>query len=299
MERDLWKLMMRAMKRLPRTSPRNAVYTDNEIIAVLLWAGLHDRPIDWACRRCNWPCQAWRRRLPDQSTMSRRLRHPQTIQKLQKVMAALQDDGIEASALLLIDGKAFELSENSRDPDARTGRGVSRFSKGYKLHILIDDRRRVVAWSVRPLNEAETVVAQRLLRNVNQSSKHLLSPQAIMIGDAGYDSNKLHLRASTLKLRLIAPRRKPHRGVAKNRKHHRSRLRSIAITEGPGAKKRLKWLRVRRDDIERFFGAWVAAGTGMSHLPTWVRRQHRCELWIGAKLVINAARRAHNRRIAA
>ena len=32
---------------------------------------LYDRSINWACQRGHWPFQAWRRRLPDQSTMSR------------------------------------------------------------------------------------------------------------------------------------------------------------------------------------------------------------------------------------
>jgi hypothetical protein len=46
------------------------VYDNRTVIAVLLWAALHDRPIVWACQRSSWPVQAWRRRLPDQSTMS-------------------------------------------------------------------------------------------------------------------------------------------------------------------------------------------------------------------------------------
>ena len=75
MERDIWTRMMAALKRLPPTRPRNAVYTHGQILAVLLWAALHDRPVSWACERGNWPMQAWRRALPDQSTMSWRSAH--------------------------------------------------------------------------------------------------------------------------------------------------------------------------------------------------------------------------------
>ena len=76
MERDLWTIVTGALKGLPPTRPRNAVYADSQIAAVYLWAVLHDRPVSWACQRRHWPMQAWRRALPDQSTMSRRLRHP-------------------------------------------------------------------------------------------------------------------------------------------------------------------------------------------------------------------------------
>ena len=90
MERELWKLIIAAMKRLPRTRSRNAVYSDSEVLAVLLWAVLHDRPISWACVRRHWPPQAWRRRLPDQSTMSRRLRTDATRDQLAVVLTHVQ-----------------------------------------------------------------------------------------------------------------------------------------------------------------------------------------------------------------
>ncbi|MFU8829684.1 MAG: hypothetical protein ACNA8P_12785, partial [Phycisphaerales bacterium] len=68
MERELWRLIVPRIRRLPTRRPRGAVYTDKQIIAVALWAALHTRPISWACNKQNWPPQAWRRVLPDQST---------------------------------------------------------------------------------------------------------------------------------------------------------------------------------------------------------------------------------------
>ncbi|MFL5328528.1 MAG: hypothetical protein ACJ8C4_10725, partial [Gemmataceae bacterium] len=46
-----------------------------------------------------------------------------------------------------------------------------------------------------------------------------------------------------------------------------------------------------RRSIERYFGNACAFGGGVSaSLPAWVRRRHRVETWVWAKLAINAAR---------
>lgn len=283
MERDLWSVVTRAIKRLAPTRPPGAVYWDSEVLALALWAALHDRSISWACQRCNWPPQAWRRRLPDQSTMSRRLRRREIVKQLRQLLDLIQHRS-ESSGILLVDGKALEVSEYSMDPDALVGRGVARFSKGYKLHALIDDRRRILAWRVYPLNKAECVVAQQLLRDASER----IQRGALLLADAAYDSNRLHLRASVLGIQLVAPRQRPFRSVA--RRQHPSRLRSIQLTEGRGAKNRRDWFSKVRATIERFFGTLASVGGGMSHLPGWARRLHRCDIWVGAKLVIHAAR---------
>lgn len=299
MERDIWKRITKAINRIKPTRLRNEVYTNREVLAVLLWASIHDRPISWACKRSSWPMQAWRRRLPDQSTMSRRLRNRDIAVLQRHVLCLVQEDGSDATMIAIIDGKALQLSENTRDPDARTGRGVGGYAKGYKLHALIDDQWRVLAWRVRPLNVAECLVAQDLMRDATRLPNNRLVPHTIVLGDASYDSNRLHLRAATLGLQMIAPRRKPHLGVSTNRKHHPSRLRSVRITEGEGAAARMKWFNSKRGGIERYFGALASAGTGLDHLPTWIRRLHRCQLWVGAKLIVHAARIRHMKSIVA
>ena len=43
MERELWRVIRTALRRLPRRWPRNASYSNAEILAVLLWAALHKR----------------------------------------------------------------------------------------------------------------------------------------------------------------------------------------------------------------------------------------------------------------
>src|SRR5690606_20893057 len=51
MERELWRLIRESLRRLPRRRLRNAVYTDDEVLAVLLWAALHQRPVSWGAKR--------------------------------------------------------------------------------------------------------------------------------------------------------------------------------------------------------------------------------------------------------
>lgn len=43
-----------------------------------------------------------------------------------------------AGEVPVADGKPLELSEHTRDPDAKPGRGAGCYIKGYKLHIILD-----------------------------------------------------------------------------------------------------------------------------------------------------------------
>lgn len=285
MERDIWTRMMAALKRLPPTRPRNAVYTHGQILAVLLWAALHDRPVSWACERGNWPMQAWRRALPDQSTMSRRLRHPETLNVLLALLMAVQG-GRSAGEVLVADGKPLELSEYTRDPDATVGRGAGRMAKGYKVHLILDPGAQwVVGHQTHGLNVAETTTAAALVGRPDVP----IPRGSLLLGDALFDSNPLHRATHARGCQLIAPRKQPGTGLGA-RRHHPNRLESIRFTEG---KDRAVWDRVlgpRRAAIERFFGAWASFGGGLHGLPPWVRRLHRVRVWVAAKLVINAAR---------
>ena len=114
------------------------------------------------------------------------------------------------------------------------------YAKGYKLHALIDDGWRVLAWRVRPLNEAECLTAQGLLRDAARSSSPGLVPHTVMLADTPYDSNRLHRRAATLGVQMIAPRRKPHLGLAGNTP-------SIASAERADHGRRWRW---RAHDVD-------------------------------------------------
>lgn len=288
MERDLWKRIVTALRAVSHRRPRNAEYHDGQILAVLLWAALHDRPISWACRRENWPAQAHRRSLPDQSTMSRRLRHPMLLNSLDQVLQRIQRS-FSNSEILIVDGKPLELSEYTGDPDARTGRGAGRYAKGYRLSVIIDAMDRVLAWSVSPMNTGESVVARQLVECLEGSEK----PRQLL-GDAAYDSNPLYEAASAKAIRLRAPRKK--QGALGHRNHHPDRISNFREMKS-NATRRVH--RAARASVERFFGALASFGAGLASLPPWVRRLHRSRLWVGAKLAINAARIAHRGGVAA
>lgn len=292
MERGLWKSVMQALRRVPRRSPARATYNNRQVLAVLLWAALHDRPVSWACRRSSWPVSAWRRRLPDQSTMSRRLRDPRLIDELDAVIRLLQRT-IPAGSSLIADGKPLPVSKFTGDPEAAMGWGAGRFSHGYKLHVIIDDAHRLIAWALRPMNEAECVVAAQMI----ERTPHEMPRGSLLLADASYDSNPLHAAASASGLRLLAPRRRTDRPLCRNRRHHPGRLGSVEQLERDGPLASVH--RRVRPSVERFFGSLASWGGGLWGLPSWARRTHRVTLWVGAKLVLDAARRARKTALAA
>jgi len=74
-ERELWIALYRMLRAAARRAPRpkRVRVGDAVIVAVYVWAALHDRPVSWATRPCNWPRELLDFALPSQSTMSRRL----------------------------------------------------------------------------------------------------------------------------------------------------------------------------------------------------------------------------------
>ena len=75
MEGHVW-CMVEALLSFVEGRPSRCRYGDREILRVILWAVLHDRPMVWACRPEHWP-NRWRPEvLPDPSTISRRWKRP-------------------------------------------------------------------------------------------------------------------------------------------------------------------------------------------------------------------------------
>lgn len=295
MERELWRWIVWGLRRLPRWWPRGAVYDNRSVLAVMLWAALHDRSVTWACLRSSWPVQAWRRRLPDQSTMSRRLGDPRLLEDFERMVAILQRHRRDAAGTLIVDGKPLAVSEFTADPEAVTGWGAGRHAKGYKLHALIDDTRRLLAWEVRPMKDSEQAVACELVARA--SARGVLPPGAELLGDATYDSRHLYAAAAGAGVRLIAPRRLPGTGVSLYPPSHPHRLAAIAALEGdPSTAAQFK---ARRATIERFFGVMATVGGGLHALPAWARRIRRVRPWVGAKLALLVARSMPPRPVAA
>ena len=56
MERELWPLLYPLVREVGHGfSQRRARYQPWVIVAVFLWAAVHDRPIAWACEARHWP----------------------------------------------------------------------------------------------------------------------------------------------------------------------------------------------------------------------------------------------------
>lgn len=274
MEREIWKTLIDRLDGLADRRPPRCRFTNKHIVRVYLWAALHDRPVCWACDPASWPGR--RRRLPNPSTMSRRLRTRSVMKLLRRL---LPTGGHGKAALLCIDGKPLRVSRFSKDRQATLGYAAGGFERGYKVHHICDRRNRTRGFDVRPMNEAESVIARKLITRA-------ASRGALILGDAAYDSNELHARAASRGAALLAPRRKPGRGLGHHAQHE-GRVRSIALLEGDRRKKR-QAARLR-SCIERGFG-WLT-GLGGGHLPPWVRTLPRVRRWILAKLVILDAAR--------
>lgn len=280
MERELWWLLYRQLRRAAREVDQKYVHHHPWVIAaVLVWAALHDRPIAWACRRRNWGNRLRPAALPDPSTVARRMRRAGFLVFVNHLTDRLRGSGGPAY-FLIADGKPLVVGTHAKDPDARRGRVSGRFARGYKLHALWGDRCLPEAWSVTGLNTYEGAEAERLLAGVRGCG--------YLLADGAYEASRLYDAAAASGYQLVAPpdRRDTGRGHRYQSPHRARALEMFA--DGFG------WaLLAGRGAIERRFGNLTSFGGGLSGLPAWVRRLGRVTRWVWAKLVINAARILH------
>lgn len=147
MERELWEQLYAMVRRLDNAWS-GGFYRASEIVAVFLWAVVHDRPTSWACQAGNWPPDLVVV-SPSQSTMSRRLRSRSVSELLRRVERALGGDPRRWWAQR-IDSKPLPIGSYSKDPDARVGRAANRFAKGYKLHVVWGEGPLPSVWRLGP-----------------------------------------------------------------------------------------------------------------------------------------------------
>ena len=289
MERGLWKIISHRLTQLDREfSKGNYGHSLGRIVRVYLWAALHDRPVYWACDRRNWAGARPPTELPDQSTMSRRLRRHDTQQMLAQLLQRL-DDSPCSSLLRYVDGKPLPVSKHSVDSQATFGRGAGGQDRGYKLHAIYGPSNQPVAWSVTPLNINEHKQAAELLDQGIEPG--------YLLGDANYDANHLYERAGQNQVQLLTPRRY---SSAKGFGHHRhSRYRRDAIARLVGPSGFVRSLLALRRRIETRFAHLTNFGGGLTCLPPWVRGIHRVTLWVQAKIIIRLARDICLRRLSA
>jgi IS5 family transposase len=279
MERELWPPLYHVLRDTAKGFRQKYVqYQPWIIVAVMLWAALHDRPVSWACRRRHWSTTAlkpWR--LPSASTLSRRLDGVGVGLLWRALEQRLRDSG-QPALVAFVDGKPLPIGGNGKDADARFGRGAGCVAKGYKLHTVWSTRPVPEAWAITPLNANEKAVAKELIGQLEYGG--------YLLGDGNYDASYVYDAAQAKGYQLVAPFRtgeKPGSG-----KHYQSphRLRSIAIMRSDYG----QVLYRARTAIERSYGNATSFAGGLGPLPAWVRGQQRVRTWVWAKLLINAVR---------
>jgi hypothetical protein len=279
MERELWPVLYHYLQQTAKEVQQKYVQIPPWIIvATLLWAAVHDRSVHWACNPAHWDTTSLRPpRLPSEATMSRRADKVSTGVFWRALEQRLRGSGHPA-LLAFLDGKPLPVGGNSKDPDARWGRGAGGLAKGYKLHTVWSNGVLPEAWEVTPLNVGEKEVASRLIEQLHYGG--------YLLADGEYDASYLYDRAFERGYQLVVPFRK-----AKNPgsgKHYQSphRLHSIDLMRHEYGQSVYK----ARTRIERSFGNATSFGGGLGPLPAWVRGLERMRTWVWAKLLINAVR---------
>lgn len=278
MERELWNALYPYLQLTAREVRQKYVQMQPwVIVATMLWAALHDRPVSWACDPGNWSTTRLRPlQIPSEPTMSRRADSVATGIFWRQLEQHLRQS--DPSLLAFLDGKPLPIGGNSKDPDARYGRAAGGFAKGYKLHTVWAKSNLPDAWEVTPMNISEKTVAYRLIGQLHGGG--------YLLADGNYDASYLYDRAFEHGYQLLAPNRtakKPGSGGHYQSPH---RLRSIELLQHEYGQQ----LYHARPQIERDFGNATAFGGGLAPLPAWVRGLARVRTWVWAKLLINAVR---------
>ena len=138
MDQQQWTIVYDSIKRQARRLRRDAKLTfgDTLILAMFVWAVAHDRPMCWACTRANYNKYFRPRRLPSVSQFTRRMKSHRVQQVLQWVHEELADTNAPV-ALQFVDGKPMIVGVATRDPDAKRGKIMGGFARGYKVHPLM------------------------------------------------------------------------------------------------------------------------------------------------------------------
>jgi hypothetical protein len=287
MEHQLWKKIVLLLKVVDKPRPRGVEqFTCVDIVRVLFWAVLHDRPISWATQRKNWPIQHARHPLPSNSTMSRRLRSADVHAFLEALQRAACQTADAKTVFWVIDAKALVINGPTRDRQTGVGRASRGIARGYKLHLIQGTNGFVAAWRIAPLNKDERVMARRMVRTADI--------QGYLVADGNYDSNALHeVCRERGNLQLVAPLRGGSRCHHRRSRKTAGRQRAQEILENPN-RGFSRGLMKSRKTVERTFANLTNWGGGLTHLPPWIRTHRRVRRWVQTKLILNSLRRSQS-----
>jgi hypothetical protein len=287
MDGKLWSRVYRTVMRIAQPKPRRKPrYSDQCIVLILLRAAADNLSIHRACRPNQWIGLPGLPGLPSQPTVSRRSRTASVQRLLTQTEHWLRRREI-GERVAAVDGRALSVNPHSKDPDARWGYAGGGFAKGYKLHAIWDRAAMPRAWEIRPMNQAEPVVAATTLVPQLAVTRH----KRYLVGDAAFDSNKLYGAAADRGYQLLAPRKRPGKNLG-HRPHHPARIIGQRLLKTRYGRRLYR----RRSMIERQFGNSVMRPEGLSQLPGHVRRIQRVVRFVQTKLILNAFRILMNRK---
>jgi hypothetical protein len=273
MENELWKKVYQIVTEVAKNkSLKRATYTHADIVLTYLWAVLHDRPTCWACSTGNWPVYYRRRRLPDPSTMCRRMR-TEDVQKLLLGIEKTLINQLPRNLCRWIDAKGLQISNSSTDKQAGYGYSSGRMGKGYKLYAIADPQQGFIHWTIRPMQYRESKIARHLIRK--------LEPQGYLVGDGIYDANKLYDMAAAKHIKLVTPQRIRNAAGFGHRKNSSYRIEMLNRLSSDFVRGLLR----RRVGIEHMFGHLTNICCGLKPLPGWVRGLFRVENWVRGKMI--------------
>lgn len=280
MERELWPILYRTVGTVGADFRQKYVQIPGWVLLLTaLWAALHDRPLVWATRPANWSTTRLQPyRIPSPATLSRRLDGVGLGLLWRAVEDRLRHTAAEHPGLVaFLDGKPLPVGGASKDREARAGRAVGGFARGYKIHAIWSTRVSPEAWELTPMNESESEVAHRLIPQ--------LTAGGYLLADGNYDGSPLFDRAAAYGYQLVTPLPAGTPGGG-HRYQSPHRARSLALVRTPFGRA----LYATRIAIERSFAHATIFGGGLGPLPAWIRGRDRVRTWVWAKLLINAAR---------
>ena len=294
MEAQEFLCLRRIITALPHPRRARVRFSDKNILLVYVWAVLHDRPVYWACDVRNWP-DAWAMVLPDDSTMSRRMRSVSVLQLLDRLHQAICGLFALATMVKHVDSFPFPVGSYSHDIDTRRGRCTREMARGYKLHAACVDRV-IAVWTLMPMSVNDQVAAPQLFAR--------LRGVGYITADNGYDANATHLAASSCQHQLLAPPRNCNsdrrvRDLKQQRQRNcRQRLQALDMLDSPlrhaGAANLFgRTVHRQRLEMEQTLGQLRLLCLGT--LPTWVRRPHRVAPWLAVKIILLNLRSARRR----
>lgn len=250
------------------------------VLMILLWSALNDRPRSWALRAENWRFSPRPSQFISAGQLSRRARQS-GVQRaldriLEKLCSRLQADVTSQTSLAFADGTPVLVGGASTDPDAKAGRAVKGFGRGYKIHLVYGENGELYGLKITSLNANEGKQLSTMAPDLPSHIKRIFA-------DGSYDSGTVHRTLDKYKIKLVAPVKSGRVG----RRMDPFRVAACNYLKSPRGKHQFK----KRNAIERFFGALKSLTFGLQGLPSWVRTMQRVRKWITAKLIFFQANR--------